>query len=319
MRRSPSEAASGKRTTRLSGIRTKPLEPASLRRWPLPAVGGSGDKDARGGILVIGGAPSMPGPVVLAATAALRAGAGRLQLATAASVAPHVGCAVPEALVHALPTTARGALTARAVDGLLEELPRMNALVLGPGLVAGAALPALALSVLGALTGEQVAVVDALALTRLAASGPKVRPLTAGLIATPHAGEMARLLGCTREEVETDPLTAAATLARAWRLVVVMKGRHTIISDGAEHWVNRAGNDGLGTSGSGDVLAGLIGGLAARGLAPLPAACWGVALHARAGDALARRHGLLGYLARELSAEVPALMARLGGSAPRRH
>lgn len=284
---------------------------------PLPSVGGNGDKDARGGVLVIGGAPSMPGPVVLAATAALRAGAGRLQLATAALVAPHVGCAVPEALVYALPTTARGALTARALDGVMESLPRMRAVVLGPGLVAGPALPSIALAVLSALTSEQVAVVDALALTQLAARRAAIRPLAARLIATPHAGEMAKLLDCPRATVEADPLRAAITLAREWNLVAVMKGRRTIISDGQRHLENRAGNDGLGTSGSGDVLAGLLGGLAARGVPPLAAACWGVSLHARAGDALARKRGPLGYLARELAAEVPGLMMRLGGRARR--
>lgn len=300
MRRSPSE-----RRPALAE-----LTPRALRRWPLPAVGGEGGKDARGCVLVIGGAPSMPGPVVLAATAALRAGAGRLQIATAHEVATAVGCAVPEALVHALPTSAAGALTARGRETLDGAIAQMDAIVLGPGLVGGPALPALCGGVLRALHAGQIAVVDALALTRLAEREASLRQLAGRLIVTPHAGEMAKLLEREREEIEEDPLDAALTLARRWQVVVVMKGRETIISDGAAAWVNRAGNEGLGMSGSGDVLAGLIGGLAARGLPALAAACWGVALHARAGDALARR-GLLGYLARELAAEVPPLMAKL--------
>jgi ADP-dependent NAD(P)H-hydrate dehydratase len=273
-------------------------------------VGGEGGKDARGCVLVIGGAPSMPGPVVLAATAALRAGAGRLQIATAAEVATAVGCAVPEALVHSLPASAKGALTSRGQQTLLAAIEGMNAIVLGPGLVGGPALPALGKALLRALGGEQVAVVDALALTRLGERAAGLHQLAGRLIVTPHAGEMAALLGREREEITADPMDAALTLARRWQVVVVMKGRETIITDGAAAWVNRAGNEGLGMSGSGDVLAGLIGGLAARGLSAMAAACWGVALHARAGDALAR-HGPLGYLARELAAEVPALMAKL--------
>lgn len=307
MRRSPSE----RRPALVE------LTPRALRRWPLPAVGGEGGKDARGCVLVIGGAPSMPGPVVLAATAAMRAGAGRLQIATAREIATAVGCAVPEALVHALPTSTAGALTARGQKTLLEAIARMNAIVLGPGLVGGAALPALGGAILRALDGEQVAVVDALALTRLAEREAQLRQLAGRLIVTPHAGEMAKLLDREREEIEADPLDAALTLARRWQAVVVMKGRETIITDGATAWLNRAGNEGLGISGSGDVLAGLIGGLAARGLPALAAACWGVALHARAGDVLAR-HGLLGYLARELAAEVPALMAKLSPLKPSR-
>ncbi len=307
MPRSPSKRGQGS-----TGSKPGELTLARLRSWPLPTVGGSGGKDARGGVLVIGGAPSMPGPVVLAATAALRAGAGRLQIATVREVAAHVGCAVPEALVHALPANPAGALTARALPALRACLGHMNAIVLGPGLVGGPALPKLGLSLLGALDAEQVAVVDALALTRLCELHVEMSALSARLIVTPHAGEMARLLDRPREAVEADPQDAAITLARAWRAVVVMKGRETIITDGAEHWINRAGNDGLGTSGSGDVLAGLIGGLAARGMPALAAACWGVALHARAGDALAARLGMLGYLARELAAEVPALMAKIG-------
>ena len=131
----------------------------------------------------------------------------------------------------------------------------------------------------------------------------------APVVLTPHHGEMAGLLDCTQEEVEADPAALASAFAREWGLVLVLKAATTWIADGEGGlWVHRGGPSGLGTSGSGDVLAGLIGGLCARGATPAQAACWGVWLHARAGAALQRRHGGLGFLAREISAEVPLLM-----------
>jgi NAD(P)H-hydrate repair Nnr-like enzyme with NAD(P)H-hydrate dehydratase domain len=124
---------------------------------------------------------------------------------------------------------------------------------------------------------------------------------------------MATMLGTDKSTVISDQLTTAREAARSLRAVVALKGAETHIAayGVAQSYCNRAGNVGLATSGSGDTLSGVITGLAARGAAPLQAAVWGVHLHARAGDALAKRMGRLGYLARELLAEVPALMSKL--------
>ena len=104
----------------------------------------------------------------------------------------------------------------------------------------------------------------------------------------------------------------ASRQAQAWRAVVALKGATTCIAgvDG-QAWRHRSETPGLATSGSGDVLAGIIAGLAARGATREQAAVWGVALHSRAGEALAHRSGSVGYLARELAAEIPALMEAL--------
>jgi NAD(P)H-hydrate repair Nnr-like enzyme with NAD(P)H-hydrate dehydratase domain len=133
------------------------------------------------------------------------------------------------------------------------------------------------------------------------------------VILTPHAGEMAHLSGLPKEIIAEAPLAVAMEAAERWNACVALKGAPTFIAmpDG-QSWRFDGGSPGLGTSGSGDTLAGLIGGLAARGLPPLQACAWGVLLHARAGDVLARRAGPLGYLARELPAEVPALMHAIG-------
>jgi NAD(P)H-hydrate repair Nnr-like enzyme with NAD(P)H-hydrate dehydratase domain len=127
---------------------------------------------------------------------------------------------------------------------------------------------------------------------------------------------MAKLTGEDADTVRSHAASLASDVARASEVIVVLKGPTTHIAhpDG-RLWVHRGGGAGLGTSGSGDVLAGIIGGLAARGAAPEQAAVWGVALHARAGARLARRIGTLGFLAREIAGEIPALLDALG---PRR-
>ena len=130
------------------------------------------------------------------------------------------------------------------------------------------------------------------------------------VIVTPHAGEMAMLTGKSKEAVLADPDRLAADAAPRWNAVVALKGARTVICapDGAT-WQHEGGNIGLGSSGSDDTLAGIIAGLAARGASLALATCWGVALHGRAGEKLAERMGLLGYLAREIPGEIPALMA----------
>jgi hydroxyethylthiazole kinase-like uncharacterized protein yjeF len=132
------------------------------------------------------------------------------------------------------------------------------------------------------------------------------------VVLTPHAGEMAKMLGREKEDVSRDALTTARRTARALRAVIALKGRETfIVGPDGKAYCNRTGNVGLATSGSGDTLSGIIAGLAARGASGLQATAWGVYLHGRAGDRLARRMGQLGFLARELLAEVPALMSEL--------
>ena len=133
------------------------------------------------------------------------------------------------------------------------------------------------------------------------------------VILTPHAGEMASLLGIERDEVLRRPLDIAHAAAARFGAVIVLKGARTyVVAPDGSGFENTAGNLGLGTSGSGDTLSGVIAGLCARGAEPTQAAVWGVHLHATAGDMLARKLGPLGYLARELLAEIPPLLARFG-------
>ena len=123
---------------------------------------------------------------------------------------------------------------------------------------------------------------------------------------------MAAIVGVAAEEITQNPVSVAQENARTLGSAVVLKGAETVISDpDGSTYLNRRGNAGLATAGSGDVLAGFIAGICARHVEPVQAAVWAVTLHARAGEKLASRVGPIGYLARELPAEVPGLMRQL--------
>jgi hydroxyethylthiazole kinase-like uncharacterized protein yjeF len=279
---------------------------------PLPQPDEEGDKEERGRVLIVGGAVEMPGAVILAATAALRAGAGKLQIATCRSIARAVAVAVPEARVFALSETRAGAVAVSGADEISRRAREVNAVLIGPGLTDQGAAARLVRKVLPRI-GKAVVVLDAVALSCFTETPKCLHDLDCKAVLTPHAGEMATMLGMDKSEVMRDPLKTAREAARNLRAVVALKGAEThIVAHGvSQSYCNRAGNVGLATSGSGDTLSGLITGLSARGATPLQATVWGVYLHACAGDALAKRMGRLGYLARELGAEVPALMSKL--------
>lgn len=280
-----------------------------LQAWPLPVPPSDGDKEGRGRVLIVGGARQMPGAVMLAATAALRAGAGKLQIATVGSTATAVAVAIPESFVHALPESPDGGLSRAAASALRTISKSARAIVLGPGMIENRALAPIVLAVLANLDEDKTVVLDAGALTILAQERHRIPKLTCSLVITPHAGEMAKLLGIAKEDVKKEAHLVARRAANELQAITVLKGAETFVSDGTKSYRNVAGNSGLATSGSGDTLSGLIGGLVARGATALQAAVWGVHLHARAGEQLAKKLAPLGYLPRELLHEVPALMA----------
>lgn len=288
------------------------VDDAFLRAWPLPVTPGDGDKEVRGHVLILGGSREMPGAVILAATAALRAGAGKLTIATGASVAQLVAMAIPEARVIGLRENREGGFTRDATAELNPLADRVNAILIGPGMQDEPATASLVRALLPRLDGTSV-VLDACAMgiilnPDLAPQQPPFR-FELPVIVTPHAGEMAHLTGGAKEEIVSDPDRFAASAASQWNAVVALKGARTLIgAPGGALWDHQGGNIGLAISGSGDTLAGIIAGLAARGATLEQAACWGVALHARAGDRLAQKFGMLGYLAREIPHEIPALM-----------
>jgi len=275
-----------------------------LREWPLPDP--AGGKDSRGTVLVVGGARYTPGAVLLAGVAALRAGAGRLQLAVTETTASALSIAVPEAKVVGLPETDHGAVAGRGTGHLLELAGAADVIAVGPGLDDIDQTTDLLRRVLDAAGQGTAVVLDAYALGALSEhpdllTGDK-RPER--VVLTPNVTEAAHLLG---REPGADLATAAADLAREYRAVVMLYG-HVAAPDG-RCWREESGDVGLGTSGSGDVQAGIVAGLLGRGASPEQAACWAAYAHAVSGQRLISRFGRIGFLARDVVDEVAPTIA----------
>ncbi len=285
------------------------VTPALLRAWPLPQPGGS--KYTRGEALVVGGARAAPGAVMLAGLAALRVGAGRLTLATAASVAPHVAVAIPESAVLGLPEDRLGSVTGVGAREVLEgDLGRSGALLLGPGLDDAEGAARLLVAVVGALPPDVPVLLDSYAATVLPDADDEVRDALAGrLLLTPNTGELARLV---QRDGLADEDVAGACLDAAERYGAAVACNETVVHDGSV-WRVTDGDAGLGTSGSGDVMAGAVTGLLSREVHPAQALVWGKHVHAAAGNSLAALHGRIGFLAGELPPELPRVLRTLGG------
>ncbi|MEV0429002.1 NAD(P)H-hydrate dehydratase [Micromonospora sp. NPDC049836] len=282
--------------------RSEVITPALLRDWTLPVP--TGGKEARGTVLVVGGSRFTPGAVLLAGVAALRAGAGVLQLAAAESTAAALSIQVPEALVVGLPETGDGAVRGDPgdlLDGLVAEA---DVVTVGPGLKDIDATGGLLHLVLGAARPETSLVLDAYALGALSHEPDLLVGSGRRVVLTPNLTEARHLLG---DEPGDDLDAAAAEVARRYDAVVSLYG-HIATPDG-QGWREESGDAGLGTSGSGDVRAGLLAGLLSRGAEPAQAACWAAFAHAVSGQRLVPRYGRIGFLARELLDEIPYTLA----------
>jgi len=278
------------------------VTPRLLATLPIPAADGT--KKARGDVVVVGGSRRSPGAVQLAGVSALRVGAGRLTLVLGESVSTVVGAAVPEAGVVPVAETASGHVRGAGIATAADDLGGADAVLVGPGLDDIREARAM-LRKLTSLLDSSPVVIDAYGLGALA--GVRKRPRTEAVL-TPNVHEAEILLGRTIDDLDTD----CVEIARRYRGVVSCFG--TIATPDRRIFRVVEGGPGLGTSGSGDVLAGAITGLLARGCDTTTAAVWGTYLHAQAGMALADRVGSVGFLARQISAELPAVLARATAS-----
>lgn len=282
-----------------------PLNRSALKSHTLPPVV-DGDKETKGRILILAGSRDVPGAALLAATAAMRAGAGKLRIATVESVAPQLGLAMPEAMVVGLPEDNDGGFAASAVEAIKKQAQSADAIVGGPGMSNGEVCDRIASALLKA---EAALALDAALLHSVQPLTPEERATPPVLL--PHAGELSSLLDCEEEDIEREPIRCGVRAAELYRSVVLVKGVTShVVTPSGEAWTYDGGAPGLGVSGSGDVLAGIVGGLLARGAEPLNALLWSVWLHGEAGAKLAKKIGPIGFLAREIADEIPALLPR---------
>lgn len=282
----------------------------TLRGWPLPAPGG--DKRTRGQLVVVGGSRETPGAVLLAGEAALRVGAGKLQLGSVGSAATSMGVACPEARALALPETPGGLLSPDCADVVVEAVAGADVVLLGPGMLEVDNSVELMSALVPRL--DVALVVDALASAYLTHHGDGLHHLHGRCVVTANPTELSRILDRDESDITAEPVAAALDAARRLRAVVLCGGHEKAVAtpDGSS-WLVQVGGPGLGVSGSGDVQSGIVAGLLARGAEPAQAAVWGGFLHGRAGEFLAVSMGAVGYLAREIPGQLPALLGELSG------
>jgi NAD(P)H-hydrate epimerase len=287
---------------------------AATTRPLLPARPLESNKGTFGKVLVLAGSPPFPGSAALTAAAAARVGAGLVTLAVSPDLHPIYAVKLSETTFHLLPP-ADAAPAARA-NALLGALTGYRVLVIGPGLGQSEATRAFLEHVFAGLLALSAAdrprlVVDADGLNNLAQLAHWWERLPAETVITPHPGEMSRLLGGTSVSGGgADRLATVRAAARSWRHHIVLKGASTLIAapDGRLR-VNWPANPALATAGTGDVLAGVVGGLLAQGMTPFDAAGAAVYLHSRAGFLVSARLGDAGLLAGDLLDQLPIAIA----------
>ncbi|MDB5687187.1 MAG: ADP-dependent (S)-NAD(P)H-hydrate dehydratase [Rhizorhabdus sp.] len=293
-----------------------PLDASWRAAHPLPVHEKGTDKNSRGRVLLAGGAEFVPGALRLTGEAALRVGAGKLQMATVRAAAMSLGVLVPEAAMIALPADQDGEIAPHAAGLLVEAMERCDTLILGPGMSLRDGTVDLVRHMIATPRPGLSIVLDAAAVSCAGDLAEAVARHEGRIVMTPHHGEMAALTGLDAEKIAADPIAVAEDAATRFRAVIVLKAGSTVIAaPGAPSLLYASDCTGLATGGSGDVLAGVIGGLIAQGAAPQVAAGWGVWVHGTAGQAAARDIGPIGFLARDLMAYLPRLLAGRDGLA----
>ncbi|MEP7059576.1 MAG: NAD(P)H-hydrate dehydratase [Actinomycetota bacterium] len=266
-------------------------------------------KRASGHVMVVAGSRDMTGAAVLAASAASRMGAGSVTVAAPESIVPVIQSRLREAVFLPLPETAAGSVVQHALEPVLDGLGRADALVLGPGMSTQVQTAGFVRDLVAA--SPVPLVLDADGLTAFAGFPGEMDGRKSAAVLTPHAGEFARLLDITVDELDTDRLGHARRLAAETDAVTLLKGTRSIIAspDGTVR-INPTGSAVLATAGTGDVLAGVIGALLARGAAPADAAAAGAYLHGLAGLLAGQRSGE-GTIASDVVALLPEALARV--------
>lgn len=254
-----------------------------------------------GRILLLCGSRGYTGAAALAAMGAMRSGAGLCFVGVPESIYAIEAVKLTEPIVFPLPD-ADGKLSVQALPQILKRLSGMDAVLIGPGLGQSEGTLAAVRAVLEEFPGPVV--LDADGINVLCAHMDILRERKSPTVLTPHAGEFARLGGI----VGTDRMAAAVDFTRANGCILLLKGHHTVITDGDRCYLNPTGNPGMAVGGSGDVLAGIIVSLLGQGIEPLTAAACGAWLHGAAGDICADKIGQYGMLPSDLLEVLPRLM-----------
>lgn len=267
----------------------------------LPKRDENAHKGNFGRVLLLCGSRGYTGAAYFAAMGALRTGAGLVYLGVPESIYAIEAVKLNEPVVFPLPEQG-GRLSEAAVPEILEKIPRMDAVLIGPGLGLGQGSFAVLKAVL--THAACPVVVDADGITLLVPHMDILRGREAPTILTPHDGEFTRLFGPVGE----DRMASARAAALESRGIMLLKGHRTCVTDGIREYRNTTGNPGMAVGGSGDVLAGVLVSLLGQGLEPLEAAACAAWLHGKAGDLCAGELGEYGMLPTDLLDFLPRLL-----------
>jgi hydroxyethylthiazole kinase-like uncharacterized protein yjeF len=285
-------------------------EPSDVAAW-LPMRNADTHKRASGVLVVVAGSRAMTGAARLIALAAGRIGAGLVTVAAPEGTMPQIQAGLTEPTFLPLPETAEGTVAPEAVAPLLERLETADALAIGPGLTTNESTVAFVRDMVR--RSPVPLVLDADGLNAFTGDGVALRDREAEAVLTPHVGEFARLTGVKPRDLDADRPAHARALAEQTGAVTLLKGSRTIIAQpGGRLFVNVTGSPVLATAGTGDVLTGMIGGLLARGVAPLESAAAAAYLHGSAGQFAGRDLGE-GALAGDVLECVPQAVAHVEG------
>ena len=274
----------------------------------LPRPAPDAHKNSRGRVLIVAGSGAFPGAATLAAMGAQRMGAGYVTVAVPESVVGVLQSKLTSAIVMGLPENPSHTLASKVTDAVIDIAREFDAVVLGPGMTVAHGAVHVARALVGAL--DVPLVVDADGLNALVDTVDTVTGRDAPTVITPHPGELARLLGTTPAGIQADRLGYGRMLSGP-HLTCVLKGAHTVVSGRERQVVTLAGNPGLATAGTGDVLAGMAGALLAQGLGPFEASALAAYLHARAGDHASAALTTLSVVAEDIPAYLPVAICEL--------
>ena len=257
-----------------------------------------------GRILIIAGSTGMVGAPALVANAALRSGAGLVRIACPRPAQQTIAGLAPCATSFPLDATATGQIAARAQPMLMRLIAQHDVIAVGPGLGQSPVLRKFLATLVA--TPDKPMVIDADGLNNLAATNQWWTRRRANLVLTPHPGEMKRLLITAGQQDEIkDRKTTAADYAALTGTIVVLKGAGTVVTDGSKVYINKTGNPGMATPGTGDVLTGILAALIAQNMPPLDAAIKAVHVHGKAADIAARQIGQISLIATDLINTLP--------------
>lgn len=256
-----------------------------------------------GKICIIAGSVGFSGAAALAGRAALRAGAGLVRIACPKSILPIIASIEPSYTTIPLPEDNEGRISKKAINQILTAVEENDVLAFGPGVGVSGDLQQILYHL---LEQQKPLVIDADGLNNLAKLTDWPEKRKANLIITPHPGEMKRLWsGLCRQPLPSDRTEQAGRLAQQTGTTVVLKGAGTVVTDGRKVYINKTGNPGMATAGSGDVLTGCITALLGQGLDCFDAAVFGVYIHGLAGDKAAENKGRISLIATDIIDSLP--------------